>query len=150
MKCSELEIDVILTSIDFIKMEKGFLADETLENLNTENISWEEIYFKNSEVSEALFQDWISKRKSPVSLKLNLDNPKTCLLQLADYKKYFDNPEHKWHSFFQISRPGISADELKAIIQITAKSPSGTPNYSSLLYLEKTIHFWNVISVHSF
>jgi hypothetical protein len=150
MKCSDLELEVILASIDFIKMDKGFLADFTLENLNTENRTWEEIYFRNSEVSEALYLDWISKSQSSVSLKLNLQNPKTYLLPMEKYKNYFDNPENKWQSFFQISRPGISADESKAIIQVTAKSPSGTPNYSSLLYLEKTIHFWNVISVHSF
>jgi hypothetical protein len=148
---TDIESEILLTAMKFVKMEAGLVLETSSGVLKKEDkiLSWHDLYTKNSFISEELHEDWIEKNKEPALLNSLSEEKKYQFIPLEKFDSFFQLPEKVWSTFFTITRPGISSDGQTAIVQVTARCPSGPPNYASLLFLEKSVHFWDVKSTHS-
>lgn len=135
------EQEVLKAVCKFVKMELGYILDKTRICPEPKLISWQDLYFKNPFIEENLYQDLISKNNSEIDLKENLPAEFNFLEEKVFEKKL---KEEKSKTFFVISFPGLSKEGNKSLVLVKALSESGNPNYSSIFFLQKSTHFWDV------
>lgn len=147
---TEIESEILVTAMKFVQMDDEYVLETSAKISNKPNkiLSWFDVYSKNSMISEQIHQDWVQKNLETISLSPLLEKINTKLLSYEKFNIYMNMRENAWSVFFTITRPGISSDRRNALLKVTANCLSGQPNYSSLLYLERSVHFWNVKSTH--
>lgn len=144
------ESEILLAAMKYVRMEGHFVLDISSDIIKKDGKipAWYDIFSKNSLINEDLYEDWIEKNHQPVLLSPLSEKIKVQFLFPGDFASSYKLPERIWSVYFTITRPGIAFGEQTAILQVSASCPSGSPHYTSLLFLEKTVHFWNVKSVH--
>ncbi|HMV41423.1 MAG TPA: hypothetical protein PK079_02890 [Leptospiraceae bacterium] len=147
---SEIESEILITAMKFVQMDDEFVLDTSANISSKPNkiLSWFDVYSKNSMISEQIHQDWVQKNLEPISLTPLLNRINVKFLPYDKFSINMNMKDQAWSVFFTITRPGISSDRRNALLKVTANCLSGPPNYASLLYLERSVHFWNVKSTH--
>lgn len=147
---TKIESEILVTAMSFVQMEGEYVLENSARIMKDANkiLSWFDVYSKNSFISEQLHKDWVEKNLEPISLIPLLDEIKVSFISSNKFESYLNMSDKAWSVFFTITRPGISTDGRNALLKVTANCASGPPNYASLLFLEKSVHFWNVKSTH--
>lgn len=136
------EKEVLNSVCKFVKMDLGYILDKTRICPEPKLISWQDLYFKNPFIEENLYQDLINKNRNIENLSEISENTELKFLDEKNFEKKLY--QEKTKTFFVISIPGFCREGDKSLVLVKALSESGNPNYSSLFFLQKSTHFWDV------
>ncbi len=136
------EKEVLNSVFKFVNMELGFILDKTRICPEPKMISWQDLYFKNPFIEENLYQDLINKNNQIENLNEISENTELKFLDEKIFEKKLHQEKAK--TFFVISIPGFCKDGDKSLVLVKALTESGNPNYSSIFFLQKSTHFWDV------
>ena len=139
---SQEEKEVLNSVCKFVKMELGYILDKTRICPEPKMISWQDLYFKNPFIEENLYQDLLNKNQNIENLNEISENTELKFLDEKSFEKKLH--QEKTKTFFVISVPGFSKEGDKSLVLVKALSESENPNYSTIFFLQKTTHFWDL------
>jgi hypothetical protein len=157
---SQSETQIISTLIKGHQMEKDYLIETSCSIFSPKGegdiIAWENISFlKLSKcgsffdgaynVPKAAYDDWVLMNRERYLLKNAIAHPQVTLISNAEANRLCADYDYRWSTFYSLTRPGFSPDFSQALIELAGFCPHG-PQYSSILYLERTNQTWETKS----
>ncbi|WP_193195489.1 hypothetical protein [Nostoc sp. MG11] len=157
---SQYEPQIFSAVIKYFDMEGEFLyeiSNNVITETSLNQISWENLQIPEIIVSgmringfpnlkKETYENWILSNNQPYLLTPYIKNQQVTLISQEEFVKVLNDPDYRWSIIYGLTRPGFSEDFSQALIQITAHCPAGSPQYGSLLYLERTGEKWEIKS----
>lgn len=122
------------------------------ENLNSRKWFWHQKIFGNITTNEnpyplkkETYNNWVLINKQHSVLTDFLDDNQVKFISEGQYNQLRNDYDHRWTSFYWLTRPGFSQDFSQAIIQLAVDCP-GACQYASIFHLQKISNKWEVNS----
>ncbi|MBD2195961.1 MULTISPECIES: hypothetical protein [Calothrix] len=157
---SQFETQIISTLIKGEQIGQDYLIETSCSIFSPkgdgEIIAWENMSFPKLSkcgsffdgaynVPKAAYDDWVLMNRERYLFKNAIANSQVTLISDAEANRLCADYNYRWANFYWLTRPGFSPDFSQALIQLAAYCPS-SPNYASILYLERNNNQWETKS----